>query len=367
MLKAAQSRNDLDTQYVGEVAIGCVTQAMEQGACIARTAILEAGYSSMVPGVTLNRFCGSGLEAINDAAAKVSAGFCDLALAGGVESMSRVPMGSDGGALLDPRMALGQGLVPQGISADLLATLQGISRGDVDAFALESQRRASEAQAEGAFAKSLIPVLDTSGYPLLAHDELVRSETTLEGLSALKPAFAMMGEQFHLDGLTRSRYPSLEMIDHIHTAGNSSGIVDGAALTLIGNLEAGQAHGLKPRARIRAAVSVGDEPVVMLTGPVPATRRALKQAGMTLSDIDLFEVNEAFAAVPLYFMSELGVPHEKVNVDGGAIALGHPLGATGAMLLGTALDALEARDLNVALITLCIGGGMGIATIIERV
>ena len=366
-LKAAQSRNDLDTQYVGEVAIGCVTQAMEQGACIARTAVLEAGYSPMVPGVTLNRFCGSGLEAINDAAAKVSAGFCDLALAGGVESMSRVPMGSDGGALLDPRMALGQGLVPQGISADLLATLHGISRRDVDAFALESQRRASEAQANGAFARSLIPVLDASGYPLLSYDELVRSETTLEGLGALKPAFAMMGEQFHLDGLTRSRYPSVEVIDHIHTAGNSSGIVDGAALTVIGNPEAGQAHGLKPRARIRAAVSVGDEPVVMLAGPVPATRRALKQADMTLNDIDLFEVNEAFAAVPLYFMSELGVPHEKVNVDGGAIALGHPLGATGAMLLGTALDALEARDLNVALITLCIGGGMGIATIIERV
>jgi acetyl-CoA C-acetyltransferase len=350
-----------------ELAVGCVTQAGEQGACIARTALLEAGYDARVPGVTLNRFCGSGLEAVNDAAAKVKAGFCGVALAGGVESMSRVPMGSDGGALLDPRMALGHGLVPQGVSADLLATLHGITRARTDAYALESQRRAAAAEARGFFGRSRVPVYDAAGGLLLDHDEHARPQTTLEDLARLKPAFAEMGERFGLDALTRKVYPQLPKIEHVHTAGSSSGVVDGAALVLLGSEEAGRRLGLRPRARVRAAVSVGSEPVVMLSGVAPAAQAALWQAGMRASDIDLFEVNEAFAAVPLYFMEALGASPERVNVNGGAIALGHPLGATGAMLLGGALDALEERGEGVALITLCIGGGMGIATIIERV
>lgn len=349
-----------------ELAVGCVTQAGEQGACIARTALLEAGYDPRVPGVTLNRFCGSGLEAVNDAAAKVRAGFCGLALAGGVESMSRAPMGSDGGALLDARMALGHGLVPQGVSADLLATLHGFTRAHTDAYALESQRRAAAAEARGFFARSRVPVTDASGAVALDHDEHMRPQTTLEDLARLKPAFAQMGEGFGLDALTRKVYPQVAAIDHVHTAGSSSGVVDGAALVLLGSEEAGRRLGLRPRARVRAAVSVGSEPVVMLSGVAPAAQAALWQAGMRVSDIDLFEVNEAFAAVPLYFMQALGVSHERVNVNGGAIALGHPLGATGAMLLGGALDALEERGEGVALVTLCIGGGMGIATIIER-
>ncbi len=355
------------TPHLDEVAIGCVTQAGEQGACVARTALLDAGYDPRVPGVTLNRFCGSGLEAVNDAAAKVRAGFCGLALAGGVESMSRAPMGSDGGALLDPRMALGRGLVPQGVSADLLATLHGITRADADAYALESQRRAAAAEERGLLARSRVPVYDRAGTLALDRDEHMRPQTTLEDLARLKPAFAQMGEQFGLDALTRRVYPQLARVDHIHTAGSSSGVVDGAALVLLGSEEAGRRMGLTPRARVRAAVSVGSEPVVMLSGVAPAAQAALWQAGMRVSDVDLFEVNEAFAAVPLYFMEALGVPHERVNVNGGAIALGHPLGATGAMLLGAALDALEERGEGGAPITLCIGGGMGIATIIERV
>jgi acetyl-CoA C-acetyltransferase len=281
--------------------------------------------------------------------------------------MSRVPMGSDGGVLFDPRFALGKGLVPQGISADLLATLSHISRDEVDEFALESQKRAIFAQDQGVFDQSIVPVVDGQGDVILAQDELIRRDCTLEGLSSLKPAFATMGQQFGLDYLTRRAYPHIETINHVHTPGNSSGIVDGASLVLIGNQKAQTQYGLKPRARILSAVSVGDEPVLMLAGPVPAARKALKKANMSISDIDLFEVNEAFASVPLHFMKTFDVDHAQVNVNGGAIALGHPLGATGAMLLGTVLDALEKRDLRTALITLCIGGGMGIATIIERV
>lgn len=366
-LGALRDRHALDTALIDDVSIGCVTQVEEQGACIARTAVLVAGYDERVPALTLNRFCGSGLEAINGAAAKVASGFTDVMVAGGVESMSRVKMGSDGGAIWDPSMAFEFGTVPQGISADLLATLNGITRHEVDFFAADSQRKAAEAWARGAFDKSIVPVVDQNGVTVLAKDEHLRPGTTAEALGKLKPSFKMMGEQFGVDALTRKRYPHVEFIDHIHHAGNASGIVDGAAAVLVANAAGGERLGLKPRARVRAFASVGDEPVLMLSGVVPATERALARAGMTLADIDLFEVNEAFAAVPLYFIKALGVDLAKVNVNGGAIAMGHPLGATGAILLGTALDALEARDLNTALITLCIGGGMGITTIIERV
>lgn len=367
VLKNLAHKHQLNTASVEDVSIGCVTQAQEQGACIARTALLEANYNEKVPGVTMNRFCGSGLEAVHDIAAKIGAGFCDLGIAGGVESMSRVPMGSDGGALLDPRMALRHGLVPQGISADLLATLHDISREDVDLFALQSQQKAAHASQQGWFKNSVIPMYDESNHLLLDHDEYIRASTSLEGLQKLKPAFLAMGEHFGLDTLTRRKYPYIEKIRHVHTAGNSSGIVDGAAAVLLGNAEAQDRHQLKARARIKSAVTVGSDPVLMLSGPVPAAQAALKKAKMTLADIDLFEVNEAFAAVPLYFMQALNIDASRVNMNGGAIALGHPLGATGSMLLGTALDLLEQKDLNTALITLCIGGGMGIATIIERV
>ncbi len=366
-LRALRERVELDTAAVDDVTVGCVTQVGEQGACIARTAVIAADYDEAVPGVTLNRFCGSGLEAVNGAAAKVASGFCDLVIAGGVESMSRVKMGSDGGALMSPHMAFSPGIVPQGISADLLATVNGITRADADAFAVDSQRKAAAAQERGAFDRALTPVVDDNGLTLLDRDEHLRPETTLAGLAKLAPSFAMMGAQFGVDALTVARYPHVEHIDHIHHAGNSSGIVDGAATVLIGNGQIGDRLGRKPRARIRALASVGDEPVIMLSGPVPATRKVLAKAGMQIGDIDLFEVNEAFAAVPLYFIRELGVDPDRVNVNGGAIALGHPLGATGAMLLGTVLDELEARDLTTGLVTLCIGGGMGIATIIERV
>ncbi|HJN74134.1 MAG TPA: acetyl-CoA C-acetyltransferase [Myxococcota bacterium] len=367
VLSAVQERNDLAEDIVDDVVVGCVTQAHEQGSCIARAAVLLTELGDGPPGQTVNRFCGSGLEAVNQAAALVASGFQDLVIGGGVESMSRVKMGSDGGALFDPLMVQARGIVPQGISADLLATLRGISRADVDSFALTSQERAITALDEGAFTRSVIPVTDCSGLPILEVDELPRRGTSLEKLGKLNPAFVMLGEQFGLDTLTRKVYPHVERIEHIHHAGNSSGIVDGAAAVLVGNAGAGGRHGLTPRARIRACAIVGDEPVLMLDGPIPATKKALAKAGMEIGDIDLFEVNEAFAAVPLAFMQHFDVPLEKVNVNGGAIALGHPLGATGAMLLGTALDALEDRDLNTALITLCIGGGMGIATIIERV
>ena len=366
-LTALAERNRLNSKDLDDVVIGCVTQTGDQGACIARTAALVAGFDLDVPGVTLNRFCGSGLEAVNHAACMVSSGFFDLVVAGGVESMSRVEMGADGGALLDPATIFALHTVPQGISADLIATLRGFSRHDVDAYAVQSQQRAGRASERGHFSRSVVSVRDLNGLLLLDRDELMRPETTLEGLAKLKPSFEAMGTTFALDELTRREYPQVERIRHVHHAGNASGIVDGAAVVLVGNRAAGERNGLRPRARIRSMALTGSDPVIMLTGPVPATERALAKAGMQIGDIDHFEVNEAFAAVPLMFIDAFGVDAAKVNPDGGAIALGHPLGATGAMLLGTALDALERDGLGTALVTLCIGGGMGIATVIERV
>ncbi len=365
-LEALHERNRFDTAEVDDVVAGCVTQTGEQGACVARFAALQAGWDMDAAGVTVNRFCGSGLEAVNHAAAMVASGFFDLVVAGGVESMSRVKMGSDGGAIWDVQTQWDIGSVPQGISADLIATRRGVDRAQVDAFALESQQRAGAAMKRGAFA-GIVPVIDENGAVLLDHDELPRPNSTLEGLGKLPAAFAMMGRDYALDELVRARYPEIERVEHVHSAGNSSGIVDGAAAVLIGSREKGEALGLKPRARVVSVGLCGTEPLIMLNGPVPASRKALRKAGMNAADIDLFEVNEAFAVVPMVFMDELDVPHDKVNVNGGAIALGHPLGATGAMLLGTALDELEARGQGTALITLCIGGGMGIATIIERI
>lgn len=367
LLRALQARHNLDTAQVDDLLIGCVTPIGEQGANIARTAVLVAGWDQDVPGAQVNRFCASGLEAINLAAMKVRSGWEELVVAGGVESMSRVPIGADGGALMeDPDIASAIGFVPQGISADLIATLEGFSRADVDAFALQSQQRAGRAQAEKRF-KCIVPVRDDNGALLLDYDEHMRPQTTIEGLAALKPAFAQMGEAI-FDAIALRKYPQMRAINHVHSAGNSSGIVDGAALVLIGAKQKGQALGLTPRARIIASALVGDEPTIMLTGPAPASRRALAKAGMTIADIDLIECNEAFAAVVLKFMREMGLQDaEKVNVNGGAIALGHPLGATGAVLLATALDELERSDQSTALITLCAGGGMGIATVIERV
>ena len=366
-LAALRDRNALDTSHVEDVVIGCVTQTGDQGACIARFAALEAGYHVDAPGQTVNRFCGSGLSAVNDAAAMVASGYYDLVVAGGVESMSRVKMGSDGGAIWDPRTQWNVGSVPQGISADLLATLGGITRADVDAFALASQQRAAQAIETHKFDKSIVAIRDDNGLMILDRDEYPRPDTTLDKLAALAPSFEMMGRQFGLDTLTRDRYPQVERIDHVHHAGNSSGIVDGAAAVLVASKEKGASLGLTPRAVIRSVALCGTDPILMLAGPMPASRRALAKAGMEVGDVDLFEVNEAFAAVPLAFMKELKVPHDKVNVHGGAIALGHPLGATGAMILGTLIDTLEERNLSTGLATLCIGGGMGIATIIERV
>ncbi len=369
LFDAMQKRHDLDTSQVDDVLLGCVTPIKEQGGNIARTAPLYAGWDLDLPGAQLNRFCASGLEAVNLAAMKVRSDWEDLIVAGGIESMSRVPMGSDGGAMWDDEAVIQQlGIVPQGISADLIASLESFSRTDVDAYALLSQRRATAAQEDGRFT-SIIPVVDADGQTVLDHDEHVRPETTLDGLSQLKPAFVKLGEM-GFDALALSKYPQLEAIDHVHTAGNSSGIVDGAALVLVGSWAKGQELGLQPRARVRAAALLGDEPTIMLTAPAPASKRALAKAGMTIDDIDLIEINEAFASVVLKFIREMGLEDEwleKVNVNGGAIALGHPLGATGAMLLGTALDELERQDKSTALITLCAGGGMGIATVIERV
>ena len=367
VLAATRDRVGFDPAQVDDVIIGCVTQAGDQGTCIARLAALQAWGGLHGPGVTLNRFCGSGLEAINQAAANVAAGFADLVVAGGVESMSRVPMGTDGGAMFDPSFQWQVGSVPQGISADLIATLRRYSRGSVDQFAVESQTRAAAAVARGAFDRSLVPVCDLNGLPILEVDEHPRPGTTVEGLSQLKASFAMMGTQFGIDALVRRAYPQVARIDHVHHAGNSSGIVDGAAALVIGSAAMADRLGRPPRAKIRSVGLASTEPVIMLYGPMPASRRALERANMTVDDIDLFEVNEAFAVVPMAFMEDLGVPHDKVNVNGGAIAFGHPLGATGAMLLNTLLDELEARDLTTGLTTLCIGGGMGIATIIERV
>lgn len=368
LLRELKQRTDLDTALVDDLILGCVTPMGDQGGNIARTAALYAGWDESVPGVQINRFCSSGLEAANMAAAKIGSGWDQLVVAGGVESMSRVPMGSDGGPLAyDPHVAGQIGFVPQGIGADLIATMEGFTREDVDRFALDSQQRAARAQAQGWFNRSLVPVCDPNGLPILDHDEHVRPSTTLEGLGALKPAFAEVGK-LGCDAVAQLKYPQVEHINHVHTAGNSSGIVDGAALILVGSEEMGKALNLTPRARFLSGALVGMEPTIMLTGPGPAAQKALKKAGMTVGDIDLFEINEAFAAVVLRFLRDVGLDStEQVNVNGGAIALGHPLGATGAMLLGTVLDELERRDLTTALIALCIGGGMGIATIIERV
>ena len=367
VLRELRDRNQLDTSLVDDVIMGCVTPIGEQGADIARTGALEAGYAESVAGVQLNRYCSSGLEAINMAAAYVMSGQVDAIVAGGVESMSRVPMGSDGGALfMNPQIVARHNIVPQGISADLIATKYGYSRADVDAFAAESYRRATEAQAANRFGKTLVPIKDEIGITLLDYDEGVRPGTTAESLGKLKPAFEAMG-QMGLDALALLKYAQFDKINHVHHAGNSSQIVDGAAALLVGSKTFGEQSGLKPRARIKAFAIVGSEPTIMLTGPIPATRKVLKRAGMTIGDIDLFEVNEAFAAVPLLFMEEFGVDHSNLNVNGGAIALGHPLGATGAIISATLLDELERSGKQFGLSTLCIGGGMGIATIFERV
>ncbi|MEV7783498.1 acetyl-CoA C-acetyltransferase [Kitasatospora sp. NPDC088351] len=358
----------LDPAAVDDIVLGVVSPIGDQGSDIARIAAIAAGLPDTVAGVQENRFCASGLEAVNLAAAKVRSGWEDLVLAGGVESMSRVPMGSDGGAwAMDPMTNYATGFVPQGVSADLIATIEGFSRTDVDAFAAESQARAAKAQADGLFDRSLVPVRDRNGLVVLDRDEFVRPGTTVETLAGLKPSFATIGEAGGFDAVALQKYHWVEAIDHVHHAGNSSGIVDGAALVAIGNREIGERYGLRPRARIVSAAVSGSEPTIMLTGPAPATRKALAKAGLTAADIDLVEINEAFAAVALRFIRELGFRHDQVNVNGGAIALGHPLGATGAMLLGTLIDELERRDLRYGLATLCVGGGMGIATVVERI
>jgi len=367
VLKALEERNRLDTSQVDDVVMGCVTAVGDQGADIAKTAALAADWDEKVAGVTLNRFCASGLEAVNLAAMKVRSGWEDMVVAGGIEAMSRVPMGSDGGAwATDPETNLHTGFMPQGIGADLIATLEGFSREDVDGFAVKSQQKAANAWEKGYFAKSIVPVTDQNGVVILDRDEHVRGNTTVESLAGLKPSFQMMGEM-GFDGVAREKYHYVEKINHVHHAGNSSGIVDGATAMLIGSEAKGKELGLKPRARIVATAVTSTDPTIMLTGPAPAARKALEKAGMTVDQIDLFEVNEAFASVVMRFQKELSVPDEKVNVNGGAIAMGHPLGATGAIILGTLLDELERRELRYGLATLCVGGGMGIATIIERV
>src|SRR6266702_2319874 len=369
LLDEVRKRNvGLDPANVEDVILGVVSPVGEQGADLARTSALAAGYELSGPGFQLNRFCASGLEAVNIAAQKVRSGWEDLLLAGGVESMSRVPMGSDGGPwAMDPETAYTTSFVPQGVSADLIATIEGFSRDDVDVFAAESQTRAGKALADGAFSRSVIPVVDINGQVVLDHDEFPRPGTTPESLGGLKPSFAGIGEMGGFDAVALQKYHWVEKINHVHTPGNSSGIVDGASLMLIGSEQAGRAMGLTPRARVVATGVVAQEPTIMLTGPGPAARKALAKAGLTVDQIDLWEVNEAFAAVVLKFLRDLDVPHEKVNVNGGAIALGHPLGATGAMILGTLIDELERRDLRYGLATVCVGGGMGVATIVERV
>jgi acetyl-CoA C-acetyltransferase len=367
LFRALEDRKGLDTSQVDDVMIGCVTAVGDQGADIGRMATLYAGWDDRVPGAQINRFCASGLDAVNLAAAKVGSGWDSLVVAGGVESMSRVPMASDGGAaLIDPKVNRKIGFVPQGIGADLLATLEGLDRETVDRFALCSQQRAAQARESGRF-KSLVPVLDQNGLVILDRDETIRADATLEALGSLSPAFQQMGEM-GFDAVALQKYPQVERINHVHTAGNSSGLADGAALILVGSREKAAALGVNPRARIVSGALVGTEPTIMLVGPAPASRKALRQAGMTVADVDLIEVNEAFASVVLRFMREMGIDDfDRVNVNGGAIAMGHPLGATGAVLLSTALDELERQDKETALVTLCAGGGMGIATIIERV
>jgi len=368
VLNTLRERNKLDTSLIDDVVFGCVTPIGEQGADIARVAALNAGYAQTVAGKQLNRFCASGLEAVNTAAAQVMSGQSDLVIGGGVECMSRVPMGSDGGAMAtDPQVAYDLYFVPQGISADLIATKYGFSRLDLDSYALQSQKRAAHAWRNGYFKNSVLPIENHIGEVVLDTDEHMRPDSTMESLASLNPAFVIQGEQGGFDAVALQRYPDVEFIDHRHTAANSSGIVDGAAVVLVGSAEAGEKINLKPRARVRAFASIGSEPTIMLTGPAPATEKVLKRAGMSTSDIDLFELNEAFAAVVLRYMQQLNIAHDKINVNGGAIAMGHPLGATGAMILGTVLDELERRDLGTALVTLCVGAGMGTATIIERI
>ncbi len=363
------SRNgELDPKRVDDVVLGCVSPVGDQGADIAKTAAIKAGLPDTVSGLQINRFCASGLEAVNVAAQKVASGWEDLVFAGGVESMSRVPMGSDGGAwAMDPETNYDTYFVPQGISADLIATIEEFSRDDVDAYAARSQERASAAQAEGRFKDSVIPVLDINDNTILDHDEFIRPGTTVETLAGLKPSFAAMGEMGGFDSVALQKYHWVEKIDHVHTPGNSSGIVDGAALVAIGNEEIGEQLGMKPRARILATALSGADPTIMLTGPAPASRKALQKAGLTVDDLDLVEINEAFAAVVLRFVREMGLDMEKVNVNGGAIAMGHPLGATGAMILGTLVDELHRTGGKYGLATLCVGGGMGIATVVEAI
>ena len=367
LLKEMQQRHHLDTSLVDDIVLGCVTPVGEQGSDIARIAALDAGWDQRVAGVTLSRYCASGLESINLAAAKVMSGMEDMVVAGGVESMSRVPMGSDGGAwYMDPRVNDATGFVPQGVGADTIATLKGFSRSDVDEFATESHRRAAAAWEKGYFDKSVVPVKDINGLLLLDKDETIRPNTDVATLAKLNPSFAMPG-QMGFDSVILDKYTTIEKVNHVHHAGNSSGIVDGAAICLIGSAAAGDKAGLQPRAKITMAAVIGSEPSIMLTGPTPACKKALDKAGMQASDIDLWEINEAFAAVPMNTASDFGISLDKVNVNGGAIAMGHPLGATGAMLMTTVLDELERCDLKTAMVTLCVGGGMGIATIIERV
>ena len=368
VLAALRQRNQLDTALVNDVIMGCVEPVQEQGGDIGKAAVFAAGYDDAVPGIQINRFCGSGLEACNFASALVMSGQAELAIGGGVESMSRVPMFTSGGPwLTDPQLTIPNVIVPQGISADLIATLHGFGRQDVDAYAVESQRRTAVAWAEGRFAKSIVPVLDINGLTILERDEHMRADTTLSTLAALEASFAVQGEKLGFDAMALRRYPQLDRIEHVHHAGNSSGIVDGASAVLIGSREMANRQGIRPRARVRAFGTVGTEPTIMLTGPAPAARAALKRAGLSVQDVDLFECNEAFASVVLRFMQDLDVSHAKVNVNGGAIAMGHPLGATGGMLLGTLVDELERRDLAIGVVAMCVGGGMGSVMVIERV
>ena len=367
-LRAIKDRNELDTRLVDDVVLGCVDPVGEAGSDIARAAALVADYGDHVPGVQINRFCASGLDAVNFAAAQVMSGQAEMTIGGGVESMSRVGMGAAGGAWpVDPHIAIKSYFMPQGISADLIATKYGFSRDDVDAYAVESQKRTAKAWDEGRFAKSVVPVKDVNGITLLDHDEHMRPETNMQSLASLKPSFVQIGEMGGFDAVAIDRYPEIEAVNHVHHAGNSSGIVDGAAAVLIGSKEAGEKAGLKPRARIRAFTNIGSEPAIMLTGPVDVTKKLLARAGMTTKDIDLFELNEAFASVVLRYLQAFDIDPAIMNPNGGAIAMGHPLGATGAIVLGIALDELERTGKETALVTLCIGAGMGTATIIERV
>ncbi|MEZ5654384.1 MAG: acetyl-CoA C-acetyltransferase [Sphingobium sp.] len=369
ILRSVPERTGIDTADIDDVILGCVTPVAEQGADIARVAVLNSDYAETVPGVQINRFCASGLEAVNMAAAKVASGEANFAVGGGVESMSRIPMASDGGAwATDPAVAYKTYFAPQGIGADLIATKFGFSRADCDAYAVESQKRAKKAWDEGRFARSILPIRDVMGEVVLDHDEHMRPEADMQSLGALKPSFKAMGEEMPgFDAVALMKYPEVEKIDHVHHAGNSSGIVDGSAAVLIGNKAMGEKYGLKPRARIRAMGSIGSEPMIMLTGPESVATKLLERSGMSTSDIDLWELNEAFASVVLRYMQAMGLDHSQINVNGGAIAMGHPLGATGAMVLGTALDELERSGKGTALINLCVGAGMGTGTIIERI